>query len=161
MAMISSLAFANQHDALLSDHLLHLRTDMMLRDQISVVVAAVVVAGDDDDDDDDDDDEICLLLMVMMVMTIMGGRSDARVGARSERLALIYGYVAIRCDKYFGKLGLKASPRCYLEPVWIATQSHDVPKHERAQALWSASSNFHMFRFSRMNRPITGNKFKS
>ena len=132
MAMISSLAFANQHDALLSDHLLHLRTDMMLRDQISVVVAAVVVAGDDDDDDDD---EICLLLMVMMVMTIMGGRSDARVGARSERLALISGYVAIRCDKYFGKLGLKASPRCYLEPVWIATQSHDVPKHERAQAL--------------------------
>ena len=135
MAMLSSLAFANQHDALLSDHLLHLRTDMMLRDQISVVVvvAAVVVAGDDDDDDDDD--EICLLLMVMMVMTIMGGRSDARVGARSERLALIYGYVAIRCDKYFGKLGFKASPRCYLEPVWIATQSHDMPKHERAQAL--------------------------
>ena len=106
MAMISSLAFAHQHDALLSDHLLHLRTDMMLRDQISVVV--VVVAGDDDDDadddddDDDDDDEICLLLMVMMVMTIMGGRSDARAGARSERLALIYGYVAISTLENWG-----------------------------------------------------------
>ena len=45
--MRCSFALAYRHDALLSDHLLHLHTDMMLRDQISVAVfvaaAAVVV----------------------------------------------------------------------------------------------------------------------